>query len=187
MASLTDLQCALRCGRAELSVTAPSRRLLCKHWLNKIRNGSLSLPLSRCLRPGRDYAKSLSPSRSLLCDGIKAETFVPVKPYPPQSRITEACETDTFSCRAVGDGGGQTRSTLRGHAGCAGGARSAAPTFGRQIAHIRLISKHNMDAEKLHPCVSAPYGLVSHWYTHPRTPNNPQYLSVWEVVPLVTS
>lgn len=68
-----------------------------------------------------DYAEALSPNRSLLCDRIKAEPFVPVRPYPPQSRITEACETDTFSCRAGGGVGWQTQSSLQGHVGCGGG------------------------------------------------------------------
>lgn len=119
----------------------------------------------------RDYAEALSSNRSLLCDRIKAETFVPVKPYPLLSRITEACETDTFSCRAGGDGGGQTRSTLQGHAGCGGVGRGGvpAPTFGRQIGHIRLISKYNTYAEKR---VWAPCGEAE---THTDTQQLPTF------------
>lgn len=127
--------------------------------------------------PSRDYAEALSPNCLLLCDRIKAETFVPVKPYPPQSRITEACETDTFSCRAGGDGGGQTRSTLQGHAGCGGGGGGGGASG--LYLNTTCMQKN---------CVCAPCGEAeSHTDTpHPWTPNIPQHLGVWEVLPLVT-
>lgn len=103
------LLCALRCGEAELLLRdLPSSPFAVQTLIESNQNWAvispplhtLSLGSPLWINPG--LCRGLEPWPLTLCDRIKAETFVPVKLYPARSRITEACETDTSSCRAGG-------------------------------------------------------------------------------------